>query len=448
MTTFEFGPVEWLGDGTGQSAELETLARLRITVASQVITANFNKRSGAFSDAINVEMLPLATHLARNWWSILNEPLRSSADIGFQGRHRLDAAMHGFAFPSIAICSAGSDAVLIDWEQEVSEFSPLEFRAARPSDPVQIARDQVEATLMELVGATLERSTSKSSEARSLYDSWAKVRETMNEPDQTAYCVAAGRLGIDPYDPDQIDLATFAETLPPKLFEDITDAVKVEELPNTTQWLQEQSQRLESCPSVEIRSFGEFSKDDISIQPGIIGFIAAKILRQRLGLSERPKKAVTELLGDAVSARCSLSRKGPSAITSLLKNRDGKAFIGAVALSARQQRFRACAATYLAWEDNTRDTRGGTIGLTRLQQASRAFAAEMLAPREILRDRAGPFGFTSEDIENQASDLICPYETVLWQSVRAGIPLRGMTIPVGGATRVFGNDGQASVPNH
>ena len=75
------------------------------------------------------------------------------------------------------------------------------------------------------------------------------------------------------------------------------------------------------------------------------------------------------------------------------------------------------------------DERAATDASTRRQQASRAFAAEMLAHRMALLERASSTGFDGEDIEQLASEFICPFEAVARQAYRAGIPLRGVELP-------------------
>jgi hypothetical protein len=83
------------------------------------------------------------------------------------------------------------------------------------------------------------------------------------------------------------------------------------------------------------------------------------------------------------------------------------------------------------------EDRASTDAMTRRQQASRAFAAEMLAPKEALLDRASKYGFDSDDIEDIASDFVCPFPTVMWQAHRAGIPLRGVELPFKDRMRII-----------
>ena len=137
--------------------ETATFTRLRIVVGNAIVTRNYSRRGGGESTAVNVPLLPLAAYLARNWWSLLNEPLRRCGDEPFQARHRLDVAMHGYAFPALGIWSGGDAAVSVDWTVAEEIYSPVDFRAPAPPEPVQIERETIEADLMDLVEAALAR---------------------------------------------------------------------------------------------------------------------------------------------------------------------------------------------------------------------------------------------------------------------------------------------------
>jgi hypothetical protein len=334
--------------------------------------------------------------VAAGWWPLLYEPLRKFHDDQFQARHRLDTAMHGYVFPALAICSAGDDAVLVDWALQEDEYSPIEFLTSSPAEPFQLARADVENSLMDLVETTLDRLKTSSTVGMELRSDWGRVRESLSKPGELAYCVAAGRLGLDPYDSQAPDIGNFAADIDPKLFNDISDAVEIAELGDVTSWIREASPRLNACPRIEVGAFGPPPTDpDMRVPPWKIGSAAAQRLRVKLGLHEKPKRAVAELLGGAVTSKTNLAKRGPGALTALVQRTDGAASVGAISISSRQQRFRACAAAYLAWVTDPGDERAGTVALTRRQQAGRAFAAEMVAPREALQEHAGPYGFTA-----------------------------------------------------
>jgi hypothetical protein len=423
MTDLIFDRDGW-ACGASEDEDQATLTRLRIAVGSAVLTRTYNKRGGGESETLNIPLFPLAQHLAKMWWPLLFEPQRPNSGESFIARHRLDMPMHGYVFPPLALCSAGDEALLVDWTQDSDPHSPFEFRTAPPREPVQIARGQAEPVLMDIVATALARLNRSSSAFVQLAEDWSRVTETMSNPGELQYSMAAGRLGLDPYDPDAPDVTALTSDLPPDLFNDISDAIGLRQVAKAAEWTSEARVRLKDCPEVEVGAFGQAPADDLGQPAWKIGVRAANALRKRLNLSsERPAEGVAEMLCDAVWQSNALSHNGPPEVRSLVQRTNGKAYIGAISRSARQQRFGACAAVYVAWCSEPGDERAGTVALTRRQQAGRAFAAEMLAPQDYLRERAGRWGFTSEDIEDAAGDLIAPFQTVQWQAYRAGVDL-------------------------
>ena len=419
----------WLHSAT-DDAEAQTVTRLRISILGEVITRNVSKRGGGESEAINTSLLPLAEFLAANWWSLLYEPLRPRITERFRVRHRLDSGMGGYAFPAVALWSGGEQTVLCDWASFANPFATISFLAPSPDEPIQLARTSVEDGLMELVETVIERVGSAAAPASALSESWGRVRHSISDSDERAYCIAAGRLGFDPYDPDAPDLVGLADGIAETLFNDISEIVEVQDLPNVSPWLRECDARLKLFPEVDLSYFGSPVVDDLGSPAWVAGHASAEFLRARTGVStENPRGAINELLGGAISEGGELAKTGPDGISALVQRLGASARIGTVARSARQRRFRACAATYVAWTAPEGEERAATEAITRRQQAGRAFAAEMMAPQQALLARATRVGFDEEDLADIASEFICPYETVKWQALRAGIPLRGIEIP-------------------
>jgi hypothetical protein len=415
MTELKFIRDGWIEGDIDDADERATYTRLKIVAGNAVLTRAFSKRSGGETEALNLPIFPLASYIARLWWPLLYEPLRAQDNSAFLSRHRLDLPMHGYVFPSLGLCSAGDDAVLVEWALLENEHSPLRFLTLPPKEPLQISRDNVEAELMDLVESALARLSSGSSAHADLEANWNRVKESLGNPGQASYCMAAGRLGIDPYDPAAPDIGQFANDLPEDLFNDISEAIDVSNLANTAEWTVQAKQALDTFPTIDVAAFGEAPRDDLRITAGEVGFKAAKALRARLGLSANPRKAVTDLLGATAAKSSVLDEKGPAPVTGLTHRTNGVAHIGTLARSARQRHFRASG-----------DVRAGTVAITRRQQASRAFAAELLAPRSYLLERGGKLGFTDEDIEEVAGDLKAPHDTIYWQALRGGVPLLGV----------------------
>jgi hypothetical protein len=339
--------------------------------------------------------------------------------------------MHGYIFPKIALCSGGSETLLTAWAQSPEEHARIEFLTPASTGPEALARDQVEEQLMDVVEAVLERLDSKSASYNKLATAWDRVQASISDHDELAYCQTAGRLGLDPYDPSSPDLTEFMADISDTVFEDISDAVFVEELLETTAWVRDASAAWRRAPKIEVDAFGGFPGDQFDRPAWEVGNLAAETLRNNTGFDgDSPRKYLEQLFGRLLLAKNASFQSAPASISALITRDNGTAKIATVARSAREQRFKACSAAYIAWEAGSGEDRASTPAFTRHQQASRAFAAELLAPREYLQSRAPKHGFTSDQIEDLAGELICPFETVARQAYHAKIPLRGVELPV------------------
>ena len=291
MTELNFIRDGWIDGSLEDAGERATYTRLKITAGDAVLTRAFSKRGGGETEALNVPILPLANYIAEMWWPLLYEPPRPHLDKKFPARHRLDLPMHGYVFPALALCSAGDGALLVDWAQLENEYSPFKFLTSPPREPLQFSRESTEPMLMDLVESALARLSSGSRAYEELAGNWDRVKQSLEEEAQSAYCMAAGRLGIDPYDPEAPDIGDLAEGLPDELINDISDAIEVSQLVETAEWARGAKSALTSCPTIDVVAFGEPPQDDLRIAPGEIGFRAAVGLRGRLGLGlQEPKE--------------------------------------------------------------------------------------------------------------------------------------------------------------
>jgi hypothetical protein len=431
MKSFDIHRDGWLesiledDDGEGW-----TLARIRISVGDVVVTRNLSARGGGDSDSINIPLLPLAQFLAEYWWPLLYEPFRSGAGPAFKARHRLDVPMHGYVFPQLAICSGGDETLLTAWAQASQEYARIQFLSSASTNPEILARDQTEDVLMDLVETVIDRLDSKKFAKNAIISAWDRIRDSLSDLDEFAYCKAAGRLGFDPYDPSSPDLIEFTRLISQSVFEDIADAAFIEELLETTKWVHDVAGTCRDAPRIDVATLGELPHDQLDLPPWEVGARAAEAVRNNAGFTrDRPRTDLEQLFGEVLLAKNASFRRGPPSISALVVRDDRTANLATIARSAREQRFKVCAAAYIAWTSMPGQDRATTPAFTRRQQIARSFAAELLAPRYYLEGRAPKHGFTSDQIESIAGELICPYETVMWQAYHAGIPLRGIEIP-------------------
>lgn len=429
MKEFRIHRDGWLDGAPDDSDEAFTFTRLIIAVGGATLTRNLSSRHGGSSEGIIVPLLPLVQRIADSWWPLLYEPFRSGAGAAFKARHRLDTPMHGYVFPRVALCSGGDDSLLTAWAPG-QEHARIEFLAPPSEMPETLAREPVENSLMEIVDAVVARLDRKRPAPNNLTVAWDRVKTSIGNIDELTYCKAAGRLGLDPYDPLAPDLTNYMSQVSDTLFEDISAAAFVEELLEMTEWLGATEEIRRNAPEIEVSAFGKFPQDSLDLAPWQVGQRAADALRRNAGLSpHQPRRHLEQLFGEIVLARSASFQRAPAIVSALIERHDKTARIATVARTAREQRFKACTAAYIAWASNPGEDRAVTPAFTRLQQAGRAFAAELLAPQQYLQGRAPSHGFTSDGIEQIAGDLVCPYETVVWQAFHARVPLRGIELP-------------------
>lgn len=419
---------EWLAGQLDDERETATFAALSILIDDRYLTRVYDRRSGGQRDAIQVPLHPLAAGLAANWWALLYEPRKSDEDLAFDSRHRLDVYMRGFVFPPISLWSAGEEALYV--ETPLGDFSSLnlvEFLPPPLGAPDVVNRTEIEQNLIELVETTLARLRERSIEHKALLEDWHRVLASIADPEERGYCVTAGRLGLDPYNSDNPDLISLSKSISTDLFGDICEAARPDELAETSQWIRKNEKLLRRLPKVPISHFGPPPKTDLSIKPWEEGYKAADALRTALGLTpEKPKRTVKQLLDGALDHHLSSLPEGPSSIEGLLRRASHYMQVGVQKRLPTQRRFHACRAIYLAWHSIDGQEAGITVAKTRRQQASRAFAAELLAPAELLRERAGQHGLTPDDIGVIANEFGCPESVLTRQAENHRIPLRGV----------------------
>jgi len=430
MKRLQFHTDAWLDADHDDPDEARTFARLRITVDDVNLTRNLNRKSGATSSSINVPLLPLAQYISTNWWRLLNEPFRSGAGDAFRAKHRLDVPMHGFVFPTLGLCSGGDQTILAAWSQAYQPYSPIDFLAQASVAPEILFREEVEDALIDIVQTAIARLNGRSAASSDLAASWDRVRRSIEDEAEYGYCRLAGKLGLDPYDPSIQDLTALTTRVSDTLLQDVSDAVFLEELLPATTWVADNERTWKAAPEIDVAAFGRFPKPELKSAPWEIGCRAASQFRRNTG-AERipPRKHLEQIFGEILVAKSSTFQHAPHGIGALITRKDKTANIATVARTAREQRFKVCTAAYIAWAGLPGEDRAATPAFTGLQQAGRAFAAELLAPRDYLREVSPKHGLVSDDIEDIAGDLICPYETVLWQAYHASIPLRGIDLP-------------------
>lgn len=176
---------EWLDGGINAALEERaTLSAWQLFVADQNVCLHLDQ--GESSDHIISPLYSIAEGLSHDWWSI------------FGGRDcSVSIASHrmGFAVPDVRLKFDGS-AFEITAEQK-SYVNPNVRFWAGPTETMD--RSTAENALSSLIGIIIDRLNEKGIRGSAAQLRWARVETSRQSEDESAFCEAAGALGIDPY---------------------------------------------------------------------------------------------------------------------------------------------------------------------------------------------------------------------------------------------------------
>lgn len=208
MMKIEF---EWLdAPEEGDLLEARTMARLAWSVGAHVITRVYDRVTRSERHGIRVPLYPLAQWLVANWWAILYEPWPFESSVPEPGgavpanvrewlfRHCVRTATPGFAGPFTCIHSQGRKVEVVSRADPEGRYlaTPVEFVGASEAtgerEAVRGALAQIiEAVLVRLEGLLEPRVDALRADWRAICGANAH---------EAAFCRAAGRLGLDPFD--------------------------------------------------------------------------------------------------------------------------------------------------------------------------------------------------------------------------------------------------------
>lgn len=173
--------------------EAATVADVKLFVADRNVTQHLLARR--VSDEITIPLYTIAEVLAYTWWSI------------FGARDReVSIADHcsGLQIPDIRLSFDGVSArCLVSTARQAAD----ERRSIRyiVSAEELLDRADAERRLIHLIDTVLRRLNDRDLPETSAAVRWKRVLESRADPDEAAFCEAAGALGRDPYQIDDAD---------------------------------------------------------------------------------------------------------------------------------------------------------------------------------------------------------------------------------------------------
>ena len=414
--------------------ERRTWCRLGIRVAGRTVTRVWDRSLQQERSFLYVPAFPIAEWIVGNWWVLLNEPCPtpevpqpSGHHLPWIKRHCLRCADSALLLPSLYFFNDGRG-IGVEWQADPRDTLPH-----MPGEFVDGNRDHLDSivtenALSEFVNAVLARVKDLTEErVHATLATWQVIRTA--DADEAKFCIAAGRLGIDPYDPAQMpdDLASFLETglgdpeLP--LARDLTEAAEPMLIADQWSWVQKASNAFQLGP---IPASRKIAPPAVTSSPFRYGYQLAAQLRKASGLAPvQPVPSVVDVAQCNAGAvletpdQPHLPGRNLCAVVGWT-NKCGIVLAGPRPSRPETQRFLDARGLYHGLFTCDSSQRLVTRAYTWDQQASRAFAAELLAPRDALAART-PVRANHEAVEQLAQEFVVSTKVIENQLENAGV---------------------------
>ena len=417
---------EWLEEGVSASPELQaTDCFLQICVGDRLVSRFVNNDTDRAHDRVVMPAYPLSEGFVRNWWSLISGRTQSFCLRRFR---------EGFALPDLRFKPDGR--YISIWTEPFEYHNPPVNFTKRSSERVPIG--MFERDLTAFIVSVLDRLSERSVSVNWVQERWNAICESQEDPDELAFCEAAGALGIDPYSCTDEE-ATLVELSSEPFAEDA--------LPEF----------LAGCPLQNIRaaldwvSESEIALGDRAIIPGLaeivpeirkcltrnenderaweMGYRVAATCREKIGLSPMmPIREPSEIAALFGSGNFELSRSRVSGLRAEVNGAEQRPRVVVSGLGhPRSINFVTMRAIgdYLMYSSKGRAPVNDTYSYR--QAVGRAFAAEMLAPAEVIMEMENG-GKSIEEIaaERNVSELTIAHHL---QNHRANQPVNWRETP-------------------
>ena len=192
--------IDWLPEGPNAAPEeCATVADLRIFVADRNSCLHEQPRRSSKApgrarvrrnvrtgDAATVSVYPLAEEIAFNWWRLFG---------GRDSELALADGRGGYALPDVRLAFDGA---AFSARCLPSDYANPEVRFTVAAEE-WLGRADAELALADFLENVARQLTASGLRDTGLQLRWQRVRESRSDADETAFCEAAGALGLDPY---------------------------------------------------------------------------------------------------------------------------------------------------------------------------------------------------------------------------------------------------------
>jgi hypothetical protein len=388
---------EWIDPAGAKGRELRaTWARLEIKAGDHSVTRVIDQSSRSVRNSLFLPLYPLAEWLTTHWWFLLHEieTLGRSTSDQYGTRHDLRHGAEGFALPSLTMQPLGEE-IRLDWRPVLCTAQNLEFTA---SGSTSLPSSELRQRLADFISAVVERLQLQGVEGTLLEQEWRSIQEA--EPDESAFCIAAASLGIDPYALDEQgeqDLLTAGKCLPASV---LPDFFSVADWPTLVAQARQVRDALETSRGnrVDLKSIKHLKRELSTAQhqgsPWDQGYLFARQLRrhfhpngERLNSFSSLSRALDIPLDDLEAAIITIPGL-PGSLDALVATNSLESPGFAIPEHRRDEavRFAFCRALFEYLTVREGEPLLVTRARSNRQKRNRAFAAELLVPADLLQE--------------------------------------------------------------
>lgn len=411
--------IEWEPGAGIRGPELaSTWARIEMWVGDDCVTRVEDIETRSARRSVYAPVYPIAEWVAYNWW-LLSANVRPAAfhPAAFARpdspqlrpwfrAHNVRSAGDGYVWPNLTVLPEGPATRMV-WQVDNDRLPGAPIRYLSTGE-AWVDSDLVEAALADLVEAVMTRLDEDGINDVPLRAEWLSILEA--DADETEFCLAAARLGLDPYslDPSVGDsLLTAAALLDDRLLREFLEGVTPTALREGIQWLARSTAAIERNtfePSERLLALRADAQQSVRSEftlPWVRGWAEAKSLRKHAHL-DATSRFETDDTFDVLQRRSNDSSLQALGGVNLA---GGGALVVGRPLRVTDRRFAQARAIWHALGPSVPDRFLLTASSAYQPRVERAFAAELLAPaegiREVLNGTADAV-VTTHDIERVA----------------------------------------------
>jgi hypothetical protein len=433
---FECDPIDQRG--AADPVERLTWCSLRIRVGERYVSRIWDKANQNERTSLYLPVFPIAVWIVQNWWSLLNELCgwetvpRAAVDAAqsmWLKRHCLRSADSSVMLPALYIFHDGY-ALRAEWFSDPQDSMPNMLGEFVDSGAGWLDSGVTQDSLAQFIDQVLDRVTALDDvRVQDIREHWRAIQAA--DAEEQAFCTLAGRMGIDPYDSNEMtdELAQFLEQTVTSsedlLVRDLTEVARPQSIVQQWSWLSSVGTDLQLDSNPVELPFNLPPRESLAPQ---FGYKLARLVRTAAGVSlESPLNSVESTARDVfgremrIEDRNHVPGHGILAIIGRSKRNGDIVAAGPQPPREDSQRFLNSRSIYHALVTTGESRRLVTDSFSWDQKASRAFAAELIAPQRALVARLTGFRADSAKIESLSREFNASTIVIEKQLENAGV---------------------------